>query len=346
MRYRKHIGRRFVALLGFGAALSLLVACSGGKPAADGPEHTIVIGHEDPTDNYYHETYERFKERVERESDGRIAVKIVPNELFGDMSSLVTAVQLNSIQMTAPVAGVMGQFSEEQNVWDTPYLFDDVEHARRVTDGEFGQGLLKELEDINLVGFGYWENGVRHLTTEGIGVRTPEDLNRVKIRVQPNALQLEAWSATSANPTPMAFGEVYTGLQQGTIDAQENPLSLIVNQRFYEVQDHVTLTGHVYSTGPLIMSKIFYDSLPRDLQEIVTEAAVDTIDYNRKRATEIEQESAAVIEEAGVEIDQLSEADRERWKETMQGAAMPYLRDLVGDETVDELEAAIEEERR
>ncbi|MFF0990648.1 TRAP transporter substrate-binding protein [Kocuria nitroreducens] len=335
-----------LSALGIGLALPLLAGCSNGEATIGGPEHSIVIGHEDQTAHFNHETYLRFKEQVEERSDGRIGVKVVPNELFGDMTSLVTSVQLNSIQMTSPTAGVLGQFSKDQNVWDMPYLFDDVEHAHRVLDGEFGQELLEGLEEVDLIGFGYWENGVRHLSTKGIEVDGPDDLDRVKLRVQPNPLQLTAWGATSANPTPMAYGEVYTGLQQGTIDAQENPLSVIVDARFYEVQDRVTLTGHVYSAIPLVMSKTFYDSLPVDLQEIVTEAALDSIEFNRELAAEAEAESASVIEEAGVEIDEISDEGRDEFRESMQGAALPQLRDLVGDDVVDHLETAIEEERR
>lgn len=345
MTYRNGMRKKALAAVALAAMIPLLSGCSSAA-ITENAEFTILIAHEDQSDHYYHESFEFFKEIVEEESDGRIKVTVVPNELFGAADAVTTAVQLNSIQMTAPTAGILGQFSDLQNVWDTPFLFDDTEHAHRVLDGEFGQELLESLEEVQLVGLGYWENGSRHLTTKGIEVNGPDDLDRVKIRVQPNALQLTAWNATSANPTPMAFGEVYTGLQQGTIDAQENPLSLIVSQRFYEVQDRVTLTGHVYSTSPLIMSKIFYDSLPEDLQRIVQSAAAKSVEFNRGRATEVELEAAATIESAGVEIAEISEEGREAFRETMKGAALPYLRELVGDETVDRLEAAIEEERR
>ncbi|WP_449278334.1 TRAP transporter substrate-binding protein [Leucobacter sp. GX24907] len=346
MTYQRKTRRRLFAALGIGMILPLLASCSNGAAAIGGPEYSIVIGHEDQTAHYNHETYLRFKEQVEAESDGRIGVKVVPNELFGDMTSLITSVQLNSIQMTSPTTSVLAQFSRDMNVWDTPYLFDDVDHAHRVLDGEYGQGLLEDLEKVDLIGFGYWENGMRHITSKGVEIDGPDDLDRVKLRVQPNPLQLQAWNATSANPTPMAYGEVYTGLQQGTIDAQENPLSVIVDARFYEVQDRVTLTGHAYSAVPLIMSKKFYDGLPSDLQEVVTDAALDSIEFNRELGAQSELDSAQVIEDAGVEVVEPSAEGREAFRETMQDAALPYLRKMVGDEPVDGLQAAIEEERQ
>lgn len=329
--------RRLIATIAVGA---MLTGCTG-----DAPEFSLVIAHEDPADHYFHASFEYFKDIVEERSEGRIGVKIVPNELFGTMDALTTAVQLNSIQMTAPTSGILGQFAPSSNVWDTPYLFDNPEHAHRVLDGEIGRELLGALEKVDLVGLGYWEVGVRHLTTKGSKVDGPDDLARVKIRVQPNALQLRAWNATSANPTPMAYGEVYTGLQQGTIDAQENPLALIVSQRFYEVQDNVILTGHVHSTAPLIMSKIFYDSLPGDLQQIINQAAVKSVEFNRMKAAEAEIESADIIKAAGVSISEISETGRAAFRKTMQSAALPYLRQIVGDSTINRLEAAIEEAR-
>ncbi|MFI8595602.1 TRAP transporter substrate-binding protein [Microbacterium sp. NPDC078428] len=345
MNHQKMRKRRALAAAGLGSVLVLLSGCSATVEETK-PEFTLVVAHEVPTDHYYHETYLLFEELVEERSNGRIEVKVVPNALFGTADALTTAVQLDSIQMTATTSGILGQFSPEQNVWDTPYLFDDPDHAHRVLDGEFGQEVLAELEHIDLVGLGYLENGVRHLTTRGIEVDGPDDLNRVKIRVQPNTLQLEAWDATQANPTPMAFGEVYTGLQQRTIDAQENPLALIVSQRFYEVQDRVTLTAHVHSTSTLVLSKIFYDRLPEDLQQVVVESAQESVEFNRIRAAESDIESAKIIEEAGVTIAEISDEGREEFREAMQGAALPYLRKTVGDETVDRLEAAIEEERQ
>lgn len=324
-----------------GATAAGLSGCGRTAASAGGSEFSIVVAHEDQAEHYFHASYEKFKEYAEAHSGGRISVKIVPNALFGAAEAVTTAVQLNSVQMTAPTAGVLGQFDAAQNVWDTPFLFDDSEHSHRVLDGEFGRSLLKGLERIELVGLGYWDNGVRHLTTRGIDVQNPQNMRRVKIRVQPNALQLVAWGATGANPTPMAFGEVYTGLQQGTIDSQENPLSLIVSQRFYEVQDRVTLTGHVHSAAPLVISKIFFDGLPPELQKVVVDAGKASVVFNRRAAQEDEVKAAQVIEDAGVTIARISDQGRDSFRTAMQGAALPYLRRIVGGDTVQQLEAAI-----
>lgn len=158
-----------------------------------------------------------------------------------------------------------------------------------------------------------------------------------------NPTQIRAWNATGANATPMAFTEVYTALQQGTVDAQENPFALIVSQRFYEVQEYAMLTRHVYSPAPLIMSQNFYESLPSDLQDLVDEVSADTLAYNRAESFSDDKKSQQIVEDAATQVVEIPADGREAFREVMMGAAEPYVRSVIGDDPVDQFLAAVEE---
>lgn len=318
-----------------------LVSCGTGKGTR--PEFSLVAAHATSTDHFMHRSFEKFQEEVQARSDGRIEMKIFPNGVFGGDRELTEALQLNTLHLAAPSSSPVAAFSPDMNVWDIPYLFSSREQAYAVLDGRFGQRLLDQLSAVRIKGLGYWENGYRNLTHDGDEVRTPEDMAGVKLRTLENQTQIRAWNATGASATPMAFTEVYTGLQQGTVDAQENPLALIVTQRFYEVQKQLVISEHVYTPSPLLMSEQFYDDLPSRLQRAVSEASLASVAYSREQSVLDEQTSLQVIQDSGTTISVLSEEERLAFQEVMRPVAEEYVDSIVSSGTLNELRAAIKE---
>ena len=338
------VGRRaFLASLGAGGILTAATACTP-EGAADA-EFTITTGHASTEDHFHHLSLEHFKDLIEEGSDGQIAVHIHPNAVFGDDREIIESCQLDNLQTGLPATAPLAGFIRDITVWEIPFLFDDTDHAYRALDSDFGRSILDQAENHGLIGLEYWENGFRHLTTRSTAVEDPDDVQNLSVRTMESPAHLQAWGSVGANPTPMAFGEVYVGLQQGTIHAQENPLPLIEAQRFYEVQDYLIRTGHVYGPSPFIMSKAFYDSLPSSLQDLVREAAAETRDYCRQEAKIADENALETIRDSGTEIIELDQEQREAFGEIMREGAENYVRSAVGDETLEDLYETVEEAR-
>ena len=187
-------------------------------------------------------------------------------------------------------------------VFALPFLFDSSAQGQALCDSDVGQQILGTLEDIGIKGLGWMEYGMRNITNSVRPIETPEDLQGIKIRTMENPIHMAAFQVMGADPTPMAFGELFTALQQGTIDAQENPLSVITSSRFNEVQDYLSMTEHVYSAAPLMVSKAAYDALPDDLKAIVDEAGTEACQWEREYLAEVEVQWLDELETAGTQI--------------------------------------------
>lgn len=224
----------------------------------------------------------KFKEIVEEKTDGAIIVETYHSGQLGDDRTMTEALQLGSQEITVPSTAVIANFIPEFAVFDIPFLFPNELVADEVLGGEVGEGLLEKLASQNLVGLGYWENGFRDLTNSVRPVATMEDFRGLNIRTMENQLHLDAFRALGANPTPMAFTELFTALQQGTVDGQENPYATIYLQKFFEVQDYVSNTHHIYSPWVFLVSKPFFDGLTPEQQQIVTDAAYEAGAFQRE----------------------------------------------------------------
>lgn len=279
--------------------------------------YEISFGHAAALDHFGHDSALKFKELVEENSDGQISVEVFGNGTVGGEREMVEAVQLGNLTMMYPSSSVLVPFEPKMATWDLFYLFPDADTAHSVLDGEVGQAVLDSLSDKGLKGLVYWENGFRHLTNNVRPVETMEDMDGIKIRTLESPKQVDAWNATGANSTPIAFTELYTALQQGTVEAQETPLSLMYSMKFYEVQDYLTLTNHLYSPWPVIINQDFWDNLPEDLQKVVMEAAEETRDYNRQLSAEDEAESLDLLTEEGMEYVELSDEELAKFQEAM-----------------------------
>ncbi|MFO8065676.1 MAG: TRAP transporter substrate-binding protein [Spirochaetia bacterium] len=284
---------------------------------------------------------EYFKELVEERSDGRLNIEIHHSSSLGDDREMMEDLQVGALEMTCPSTAPMVGFVEDYKVYDLPFLFPTAEAAFHTLDSEVGQDLLDQLEDEGIIGLAYWDNGFRHLTNSVREVREPEDVDGLKIRTMESPIHLGAWEELGANPTPMAFGELFSAMEQGVVDGQENPFGTIYLQNFYEVQDYVTDTGHVYSPFVFMISKMFWDELPTDLQEIIQEAAIEARDHNRETNQEWNADYRDELKEV-MTVTELTMEERKEWQDAVQPVYDEF-EDDIGEDLIEDVREKVSE---
>jgi len=255
----------FGSLAAFGLSAGVLF---GAPQAAASPEAfagmkpaTIKLAHVVNERDSFHLSAVRFKEIVEERSGGKLSVELFPNAVLGDERTLLEGMQMGTVDMGVITNGPVANFVEQMAVFELPFLFPTPEAAYKVLDGEIGQELLGRLERVNLKGLAYAERGFRNLTNSRRAVHGPADVQGMKIRVMENPVYIDTFRALGANAVPMAWTEALTAMQQGTIDGQENPISVIVSAKLSQVQKYLALTGHVYSPAVLVVSPALWGSL-------------------------------------------------------------------------------------
>ena len=333
--------KKLLSLLLIG--LFILSACgrpdSGTTTSEEGGEgeetYTIRLAHLVPEEQSSHVKAVEFKEKLEQESDGRLTVELYPNgQLYGSDREAIEAVQLGNIEMTIPAVAAMASFNEKFQVFDLPFLFNNNEAAYRALDGELGQELMADLENNNLKGLVFGENGFRHVSNNEHPIETPEDMEGLKMRTLESPMHTATFNAFGANASPFAFGELYTALQQGTYDAMDCPISLYYTNKFYEVQDYLTLTGHVYAATALLVNNDFYNGLPEDLQELITEAAEEFRDEQRELAQQQDSEYLDLLKEEGMQVNDLTDEQRQAFREAAEVVYTQY-EDEIGRDLID-----------
>ncbi len=326
-----------------GAALLGTVGCGarGGGGGGGGEEFSIRLSHVTTPETPKGMAADKFKEILEEKSEGRITVEVFPNsELYGDEDEL-QALQGGGVDMIAPASSKLTDIAPQLFVLDLPFIVDSVDEVPEIIapDTKVGKAIYgnKNLADSNMKVVGLWDNGL-YQTTCNKAIRTPDDLRGVRIRITPSDIIKTYWEKWGAETTPMAFAELFTGLQQGVVDGQYNPYSNIESQRFYEVQDFMTISEHGYLTYPLIMNNDFFNGLPEDLQQAVTDAADEATAYNREIAFEVNQEALEVIKDAGTtEIIDLSPDERQAFKDVVVPSVWEEYADVIGQDIIDEL---------
>lgn len=246
----------------------------------------------------------KFAELLEEKSGGRIVMEAFHSGTLGSERDIVEGMQFNTIQVGAITSAPLSGFTDSFLIFDLPFLFENVTIARAVCDSDLGAEILASVEPAGLKGLAFMENGMRSVTNNVKPIETPEDFKGIKIRTMENPMHMEAFSVMDADPTPMAFGELFTALQQGTIDAQENPYTVIHSSKFFEVQEYLTITNHLYSPTALLMSLDFYLSLPEDLQAVVDEAAIEAAAYEREQCDIQEAQLLDALKAEGMIVNQ------------------------------------------
>lgn len=310
-------------------------AAQTGAPSSDGQSYVFKAGHSLTEDHPYHLALKKMAEDVDKRSNGKVKIEVYPLSQLGAERELTEALTFGTADMSITSTAPVTNFYAKLGVLDLPFLFESREQAYKVLDGKVGEETLKNLESANLVGLAWAENGFRHITNGTKDIKKPEDVSGMKIRTQENPIHLAAFETLGAKPTPMAWTEALTALQQGVVDAQENPAIVAQTYKLYDSkQTHMSLTGHVYSAAMILFSKPVWDKLPADVQQLIAEEAKKAGQYERELMIKMEEEAIANLKAKGVVVTE--DVDKQAFREAMKPVYDKFS-DQFGKELVDEI---------
>jgi len=288
------------------------------------PEHTLRFGHLANENNNWHKAALKFAEEVYLRSEGRVEVKVYPNEQLGKEMDMITGILGGSMDIMVTAESLENWSLPYAIMCATPYAIRDSDHLQKVAGGPIGKEIEEHIiEEAGLKPLAWFERGARNLTTN-IPVRHPDDLKGLIIRVPNVSLFVATWSALGAKPTPMAFSEVFTALQQSTIHGQENPFALIRNAGLFEVQKYCNLTEHVKGWAYVVMGNKKFESMPSDLQQIILESATVMQAYEHELYLEQEELDYLFLKEKGMEF---IEVDKSAFEKLASAAVMASFTD-------------------
>ena len=314
--------------------LAFLILFAGCRPP-EGRRITIKASTSTAANEPAVKGLEVFAREVAAATDDRIAVEIYPNNALGNERDVIELAIIGAVELTTPSNAPLATFAPELLVFDLPYLFRDRPHMYEVLDGPIGRSFEAPLRERGLVLLGYFEAGLRHLMTRDRAIERPEDLSGLKIRTMENPLHLRAFEAFGASPLPMAYGEVYTALEQGVIDGAEAARSNYFSKRFFEVAPNWSEIGWMYLVQPLVMSERFFASLSAEDQAAVRAAARKAVAAEREEYQKQDEEALAKLRAAGVRFTHpdtgvLLELAREVWRGAGQSVDPALVEAITG----------------
>ena len=324
--------RLSVFLSALALTLTLCVATVSGVSAAQAAPIVLKLGHVVATGHPYHYGATEFARLVAERTGGRVRVDVYPaGQLGPGEREEIEALQLGGIDLVVTGTAVMANFLPDFSVMDLPFLLRDYRHVDAVLDGPVGKELLHRLEraNLNITGLALWEQGFRHLTNNKRPIQAPADVRGLKIRVQENPIHVDSFNALGALATPMAWGGVYTALQQGVIDGQENPIPVLTSHKIYEVQRYLALTGHFYSPAIIIMNTDRFRSLPADIQQILVQTAQEVSQSERALARKQEAEQVEELRRLGMQVTSPDKAPFQRAMQSVYNKYGPRFGELV-----------------
>jgi len=297
----------------FACAIAATVSLSGAASAAEIALKLAWLTADSPTDPYAIAA-RAFKDEIEAAMPDRVEVSLFPNRQLGDDKEILEGLQFGTIDMGIITNAVVANVEPTYQLVDLPFLFGSAEQAHAVLDGPVGEQLEANLREHGVVSLGAAEGGFRNMINNTRPVRTPEDVEGVKYRTMQNPVFIEMFSSLGGSPVPMAWGEVFTAMQQGTVDGLEIPASVVNSNNYAEVTRYLSFTRHTYSAIHLLMSERSFDGLPEDVREAVLEAGEAAIAAQREAVAAAEAEVVAALQEKGMEINDIDDVDafRER----------------------------------
>lgn len=313
--------------------------------AAEISERTIKFAFQNNKGHPQEMGAQKFAELVGAKSGGKIKVKLFPGGQLGGDVQTVSAVQGGTIEMSVLNSGILQSLSREFAVFDFPFLFANPAEADAVTDGAFGKGLHAKLAEKNLIGLGFWDLGFRNITNSKHPITKVEDIAGLKLRVIQSPIYVDMFSALGANPTPLAWPEVYSALEQKAVDGQENPNTTIRSAKLNEVQKHLAQTRHVYNPQSLIFSKKLWDKLSADEKKIIADAATEATTYERQVSRQQASEAIEELKKSGMQVTEIAPAELQRMRDKVKPVIDKYSAQ-VGPDTVKALYAEIAKVRK
>lgn len=325
------------------AAATLIATATILPPAAaDAQEVTIKLAHPNVPEHPMGQAFEHFKKLVEERSNGEITVDIYDSSKFGNFDSVVQGLQSGLLQMGSASTPNLAPFSKDFLIFDMPFLIPSYEAADLITDGEIGQNAADALESTGILGLGYIEIGFRHNFNNTRSVEQLSDMDGLKIRSTPSKAHISTLEALGANPTPIAWSEVYTALQQQTVDGIDIDLNLAWFNNFHEVTDNLTLVGSLYSPHLVMASKVWFEGLSPERQELITTAFEEMQEFERNLIRENEEEILGKMKEKGMTVVELTEDERAKWEEATQPVIEEFS-DQIGPELIEKARKTIAE---
>ena len=316
------------AASGSAASGSASASGSAATTAASGDaEYSMIAGTTTPDAHPYNLGLVKMGELIGEKTNGAVKLDVFGNSQLGGERDLIEGLQLGSVQVTCVSTAPLSGFTDMFLVFDLPFIFETTEQARAVLDSEVGMQILHSVDEQGLVGLAWFENGFRQVTNNVRPITVPDDLKGIKIRTMENQMHMAAFQIMGADPTPMAMGDVFTALQQGTIDAEENPVPNVETNKFYEVQKYISMTGHIFSPAPVFIAKDYYDAMPEEYQTAIQEAATEAAPYQREQ---IDEQNVSGLEELTNDGMEANEPEKAPFQEATAPLYDQYIKEGAG----------------
>lgn len=277
---------------------------------------------------------EVFADEITKRTSGRYRIEQYPNAALGGEVEMLKAVQLGTVDLAFITGAPLPNFVADVGVFNIPFLFRDVDHAHAVLDGPMGQAYLTKFRDKDLVALAWGENGMRHLTNSRREIHAPEDLKGLKLRVPQSDVMVIGFKALGADVHQLAFPLLYTALQSGEFDGQENPIATIISSKFYQVQKYLTLSGHVYDPAILFMAVDTFNDLSGDDKRIFVEAAKLAGEASRHFAAAAQRDGVGQLAQSGMKV--VAKVDRAKFAEAM-ASATPIFAQQFGTNIIEQI---------
>ena len=295
--------------------------------AAQVQERTIRWGHLNNSDHPISLGVQKFAAVLAAKSGGKLRIREFPASQLGNELQQQSAVRGGTQEVfsasTTSLAGVV----KDLGLFDFPFIVSTFDQATALAEGGFGKVMMEALPEKDLIALGYWGLGFRNATNSSRPITKVEDFAGLKLRVIPNPVYLETFRAFKANPVPMAFGELYTALENKTVDGQENPYSVILSNKFYEVQKYVSATNHTFTQNIIIVSKKFWDRLSPEEQKMFRDTYAETIDYQREQTNLAADRALGELKAKGMQFNEIAPAEHSRMRAATKGVIEKFSTD-------------------
>jgi TRAP-type transport system periplasmic protein len=317
----------------------------GVAQAQDVKERTLKFSLNGPDGHPAVAGMKKFAELVASKSGGRIKVNLFLSGALGSDQAVTSSLQGGTIEMAVMNSGILASLSKDLAIFDFPFLFANEKESDAICDGPIGSKLHKDLEAKGVVGLAYWELGYRQITNSKRAISKVEDIEGLKVRVIPNPINIDWVKALGANPTPMPFPEVYGALESKAIDGQENPVSVIASNKFWEVQKFVALTNHQYNPQSVIFSRKVWDTLSPAERKIIQDSATEATKTQRDASRAAQAANLDLLRKSGMTVTQFAPAEVAKLRDRMKPVVAKYSQS-VGETTVHDVQAALAEMRK
>ena len=309
--------------------LTLAVATAFTLAGAAQAQTVLKMGYAVAKDSHYGVGATVLCDEIAKGTSNRYSCQHFASAALGGEREMIEAVQLGTQDLVTTSTGPLGNFVPEVKIFDIPFLFRGYDHARKVLDGAIGQDALKAMQGKGLVGLAWAENGFRHMTNSKRAINSASDANGLKMRTMENKVHMAGYKTFGILPTPMAFPELFTALQQGTVDGQENPIPVILASKFSQVQKHLSLTGHVYSPAVFILSPNVWNKLSAADKKVFADAGVKGAAAMRKRVNDDEARGIDLLKKDGMQV--VEKVDGDSFRKAVAPAYAEFAKEFGAD---------------